>query len=90
MIKIERGHTNHDIAEVNGVDPPTFPGFFLYEKESGYEYESTQDVCRNNCSRSQPCTAEACSGKTYQIHSVRLSQYPSELHYQNTYWLFFT
>ena len=70
MIKIERGHTNHDVAEVNGVDPPMFPGFFLYEKEPGYEYESTQDVRRNDRFRSQPCTAEACSGKTYQIHSV--------------------
>ena len=28
---------NHDVAEVNGSDPPTLPGSFLYEKEPGYE-----------------------------------------------------
>ena len=58
---------SHKSAEVNRVDPPMFPGFFLYEKEPGYEYGSTQDVCRNDRFRSQPCTAEACSGKTYPI-----------------------
>ena len=30
-------HMNHDIAEVNGSDPPMLPGSFLYEKEPGYE-----------------------------------------------------
>ena len=28
---------NHDVAEVNGSDPPMLPGSFLYEKEPGYE-----------------------------------------------------
>ena len=30
-------HMNHDVAEVNGSDFPMLPGFFLYEKELGYE-----------------------------------------------------
>ena len=30
-------HMNHDVAEVNGSDPPMLPGSFLYEKEPGYE-----------------------------------------------------
>ena len=30
-------HMNHDVAEVNGSDPPMFPGSFLYEKEPGYQ-----------------------------------------------------
>ena len=29
-------HMNHDIAEVNGSDPPMLPGSFLYKKEPGY------------------------------------------------------
>ena len=28
---------NHDVAEVNGSDPPMLPASFLYEKEPGYE-----------------------------------------------------
>ena len=27
----------HDVAEVNGSDPPMLPGSFLDEKEPGYE-----------------------------------------------------
>ena len=30
-------HMNHDVAEVNGSDPPMLPGSFLYEKEPGYK-----------------------------------------------------
>ena len=30
-------HMNHDVAEVNGSNPPMLPGSFLYEKEPGYE-----------------------------------------------------
>ena len=34
---VAANHMNHDIAEVNGSDPPMLPGSFLYEKEPGYE-----------------------------------------------------
>ena len=34
-------HMNHDVAEVNGCDPPMLPGSFLYEKEPGYEATPT-------------------------------------------------
>ena len=30
-------HMNHDVAEVNGSDPPMLLGSILYEKEPGYE-----------------------------------------------------
>ena len=43
--KIGRGHVNHmnhDVAEVNGSDPPMLPGSFLYEKEPGYEASAVQ------------------------------------------------
>ena len=34
---------NHDVAEVNGSDPPMLPGSFLYEKEPGYEASTMGD-----------------------------------------------
>ena len=34
---VAANHMNHDVAEVNGSDPPMLSGSFLYEKEPGYE-----------------------------------------------------
>ena len=30
-------NVNDDLAEVNGLDPPTLPGSFLNKKEPGYD-----------------------------------------------------
>ena len=40
---VAANHMNHDVAEVNGSDPPMLPGAFLYEKEPGYEVVSEPD-----------------------------------------------
>ena len=34
---VAKNYMNHDIVEVNGSDLPVLPGFFLFEKEIGYE-----------------------------------------------------
>ena len=73
MIKIERGHTNHDVAEVNGVDPQCFQAFSSTRKSLGTNTNLPRMFIET--------IAFALS-----LALLRLVQaYPSEFHYQNTY-----
>ena len=64
---------NHDVAEVNGSDPPMLPGSFLYEKEPGYEAREDLD--------SRPSHRPILNEASKLLHGYLYKRYATELHH---------